>query len=288
MDTGEVVLVTFNYRLNVFGFLAADDESCKGNFGLKDQSMALEWVRNNIVPFGGDSQRITVMGQSSGAASVQYQMMSERSNGLFNRAILMSGSALAYWALKANPVVLFREYANVAGIDNAATEDKSEIVRQLRGKTVQELIEFHSMIPTVSDIQTIFRPVVEGDWEGAFITEDPKVIWANGSYEQRPFLAGVTGYEEGSFAGLVVNEELRSEWMSNFRETIAKILEYPNSNELMDFILEAYFNGTVTQENSYNVLQVHFNAFYLLRNVSNCFILFSSVTASLIILSTKQ
>lgn len=69
MDTQKVIVVTIQYRLGVLGFLAADHLSCKGNFGLKDQNMALHWVYSNIRKFGGDPRQVTLMGQSAGAAS---------------------------------------------------------------------------------------------------------------------------------------------------------------------------------------------------------------------------
>lgn len=81
MDDGHVILVTLQYRLGIFGFLSSGDQNCQGNFGLKDQNMALKWIKRNIRNFGGDSDSITLSGQSAGAVSVHYQIMSHRSNG---------------------------------------------------------------------------------------------------------------------------------------------------------------------------------------------------------------
>lgn len=68
---GDVVVVTINYRLSTIGFLALEDGKTKGNFGLADQIAALEWVGEYITAFGGDPKRITIFGQSAGAASVR-------------------------------------------------------------------------------------------------------------------------------------------------------------------------------------------------------------------------
>ena len=98
------VLVTFNYRLGAFGFLASDAlrtrslANSTGNYGTQDQRLALEWVHANIQLFGGDPARVTLFGESSGATSVAYHMVSpviaERHNAfgakLFNRVILES------------------------------------------------------------------------------------------------------------------------------------------------------------------------------------------------------
>ena len=95
-----VVVVTFNYRLGVLGFLAhpalADDESGGfGNWGLCDQLAALRWVRENIGAFGGDPSNVTVFGESAGAMSICDLLAAPAAGGLFRRAIVESGAALA-------------------------------------------------------------------------------------------------------------------------------------------------------------------------------------------------
>ncbi|KPI95888.1 Esterase FE4 [Papilio xuthus] len=87
-----VVLVTINYRLEVLGFLCLDTEEVPGNAGMKDQVMALKWVNDNIANFGGDPKNITIFGNSYGAISVNFHLISPMSKGLFQRAIIQSGS----------------------------------------------------------------------------------------------------------------------------------------------------------------------------------------------------
>jgi len=96
----DVILVSFNYRVGAFGFLMIDDPKYKisGNAGLKDQCLALKWIKANIERFGGDSQNITLFGQSAGSVSVNYHMVSPMSEGLFHKAILMSGTVFNSWA----------------------------------------------------------------------------------------------------------------------------------------------------------------------------------------------
>lgn len=94
-----VVLVTINYRLNVFGYIAhpalsADDpRGVSGNYGLLDQVAALAWVRDNIAMFGGDPDNVTIFGESAGAQSVTEIMSTPLSAGLFHKAILQSGAS---------------------------------------------------------------------------------------------------------------------------------------------------------------------------------------------------
>ena len=92
-----VILVTINYRVGAFGFLchpalAAEDKNGRcGNYGLLDQIAALKWVNENIGAFGGDRERVTIMGQSAGAMSVQMLCSSPLAKGLFQRAVMQSG-----------------------------------------------------------------------------------------------------------------------------------------------------------------------------------------------------
>ena len=90
-----VVVVTVNYRLNVFGFMAhpeltAEDPAAPANFGFWDQQYAIQWVKRNITAFGGDPENITIGGQSSGGMSVCVQMGNPSNRGLFQKAILES------------------------------------------------------------------------------------------------------------------------------------------------------------------------------------------------------
>lgn len=89
MDNGQVILVLMAYRLGALGFLSTGDDNSPGNFGLKDQAMAMKWVRENIREFGGDSDSITIFGSSAGGASVHMHMMSPLSKGavVFSRFI---------------------------------------------------------------------------------------------------------------------------------------------------------------------------------------------------------
>lgn len=77
-----VVLVTINYRVGIIGFLNLDDEEAPGNQGLKDQVMALKWVKRNIEKFGGDPSNVTIFGESAGSASVHYLTLSPLAQGI--------------------------------------------------------------------------------------------------------------------------------------------------------------------------------------------------------------
>ncbi|MBP7401053.1 MAG: carboxylesterase family protein [Clostridia bacterium] len=98
-----IVVVTVNYRVNVFGFLAhpaltAEDPAFAANFGNLDQKAGTEWVRRNIAAFGGDPSNITIGGQSAGGGSVLTQLASPLTEGLFQKAIVQSGILLGGYA----------------------------------------------------------------------------------------------------------------------------------------------------------------------------------------------
>jgi para-nitrobenzyl esterase len=92
-----IVLVSINYRLGVFGYLAHPElsrespEGVSGNYGLLDQIQALQWVRRNIAAFGGNPREVTIFGESAGALSTEYLLASPRARGTFDRAIVESG-----------------------------------------------------------------------------------------------------------------------------------------------------------------------------------------------------
>ena len=100
VPTGNVAVVTLNYRLGWLGFLAhsalsAENSSASsGNYGLLDQQAALQWVQANIAAFGGDRNNVTLFGESAGGSSVCYHMVAPASQGLFHRGIVESGSCV--------------------------------------------------------------------------------------------------------------------------------------------------------------------------------------------------
>ncbi|OQR71049.1 cholinesterase-like [Tropilaelaps mercedesae] len=108
LTTRGVVCVSFNYRLNAFGFLYAGVAEAAGNVGLYDQQLALQWVKKHIRYFGGDPNRITVMGQGAGAVATAYHLLNSVSQKLFRRAILQSGNPFSIMNLNQRSVAMTR------------------------------------------------------------------------------------------------------------------------------------------------------------------------------------
>ena len=118
------------------GFLSTSDAELPGNNGLKDQNLALRWVQENIKNFGGDSARVTIFGQSAGGASVNYQILSPASAGLFHAAIAQSGSSLCPWAFSPKPKHMARRLAKAIG----CPEESKQLKKCLKGKTAEEIL----------------------------------------------------------------------------------------------------------------------------------------------------
>lgn len=138
----DVVLVEINYRLGPLGFMCLDHPDAAGNMGLMDQALALDWVRAHIADFGGNPDDITIFGESAGAASVSYHMLSPMTMNKFQRVIAQSGSALVGWAFDNEPEVHAKAMARMIG---CPTENLDDLVRCLKyEKSAEDIIKTHS------------------------------------------------------------------------------------------------------------------------------------------------
>lgn len=189
----DVIVITINYRLGVFGFFAHEDISqestndASGNYGLLDQIEALKWVKTNISSFGGDPENITIGGQSAGAASVHYLVASPLAKGLFQKAIAQSGP----WGVSNRSLKLAQMEAR--GKDYLKNWGLStQELRALSAAEVQALpIEF----------QNRFLPNVDG-W---VLPQDVSQIIKEGKQSDVPMMVGITADEnssQGNYASL--------------------------------------------------------------------------------------
>ncbi|KAK9875464.1 hypothetical protein WA026_007858 [Henosepilachna vigintioctopunctata] len=204
--TEDVILVTINYRLGIFGFICLQDENLgvTGNAGLKDQVMALTWVRENIISFGGDPDNVTVFGESAGAASVHFLTLSPSAKGLFHKVIIQSGSALSPWAYGVRGVKHICEYMKTE------ENDESKILNMLQKMTTKDLLNIQTNIPDIiiAGFQRFFGPVVEKPSKDAFISEEPEHLLKSGNYNKVPIIIGTTSNEAAFHRGIRVFEGL--------------------------------------------------------------------------------
>ena len=165
---GNVIVVTFNYRLSVWGFLSTNDKHAPGNYGLWDQHMAIKWVHDNIGKFGGDTGRVTIFGESAGSASAIFQTLYPGNIGLFQRAIAQSGSIGAFWSINKNITQNTRHIGTLADCD---TTDNKALVDCLRNVPNHKLEEFVSAFSYgLLTFPSPFTPQSDGE----FINYDQK------------------------------------------------------------------------------------------------------------------
>lgn len=158
-----IVLVTINYRLGAFGYLAhpalSEESDTSGNYGLLDQIAALRWVQKNIALFGGDPTRVTIAGESAGAQSISELMASPLSEGLFQQAILQSGVS-AYLATHLNesilPDILPAEEAGEQFFEGLAPDTAT--ADELRSIAAEIILQRMTERP---DLASYFLPVVD-------------------------------------------------------------------------------------------------------------------------------
>ncbi|KAM3955470.1 LOW QUALITY PROTEIN: uncharacterized protein ACR2FA_010623 [Aphomia sociella] len=160
---GNVTVVTLNYRLGILGFMKpSTTEHEYGNNGLLDQLAALIWIKDNIEDLNGDPTSVTLMGHGTGAACVNFLLLSQISNGLFHRAILMSGSALSDWAMTKNPLQYTLQVAQSIG----CSPNSKNMMTCLQNKPLSEIKKVQIL---AREFETPLGPTVAGN----FITNEP-------------------------------------------------------------------------------------------------------------------
>ncbi|XP_063890778.1 pyrethroid hydrolase Ces2a isoform X1 [Helicoverpa armigera] len=192
METKDMIVVTFNYRLSIHGFLCLGTEDVPGNAGSKDQVALLRWVQKNIASFGGNPDDVTLAGGSAGSASVDLIMLSKSAEGLFHRVIPESGGNLAAFAVQRDPLDIAKNHAkhlNFTDVDDIYALEKFYKTAPLSLLTADPFLDR-------TDSTFRFAPCVERDTgDGAFLTESPLTILQNGNYRKLPMLYGFANME---------------------------------------------------------------------------------------------
>jgi len=196
-----VVVVTFNYRLGVFGFLSHpsldEEDAPAGNQGMWDQVAALEWVKANIAKFGGDPKNVTIFGESAGSYDVCMLVASPKTQGLFHKAISQSGGCTTITGTKQQGEATSLVLATNLGCegDDAAT--------CLREQSVADLLAASAAIPPSATIRAL-GPTVDGD----FMPDQPRTLFKSGEVNQVPYMLG-SNHDEGTLftAGSTVPDE---------------------------------------------------------------------------------
>jgi len=188
-----VVVVSFNYRLGVFGFLAhpqlagESPSGTSGNYGLMDQVMALQWIRDNIAAFGVDPKNFTISGSSAGGSSALYLMLSPLARGLFSRVIAQSA------ALVAAPLAHVRESRYGLPAQEQQGLRLGADIAALRALPAEELLtRARTRVDVVlGDSGIGYWPAVDGH----VLPDEPWRLFALGRFARVPLLLGTTDGE---------------------------------------------------------------------------------------------
>ncbi|KYN36171.1 Carboxylesterase 3 [Trachymyrmex septentrionalis] len=192
----DVILITLNYRLSVLGFLNLNDKVAAGNQGLKDVVLALKWVQNNILKFGGNPENVTIFGQSAGAAITHCLALSPFAKGLFHKVILQSGVVLSPWAFNEcmdHGFRLAKKLGKTTSDPKVAYEFLKTIDAKILTKNAQWALRTEEERLSFS---LCFTPSLDSNSPNPFFPKHPKEYINRGIHV--PFLLGFNR-EEGTF-----------------------------------------------------------------------------------------
>lgn len=213
-----LVVVTINYRLGVFGFLAHPELTAEsshhasGNYALMDMIAALKWVKHNIAKFGGDPDRVTIAGESAGSDAVSRLMASPEAAGLFQRAIGESGAA--FGTMHTDTLA----DAEAKGLAFAKAMDGADLAA-LRARSSAEILAL-TLDPNANwDLGP--------DVDGWILPQTPREIFAAGKQNDVPLLAGWNADEGSLFAGGVFGgQSLEATLQARFGDKAAEAEQF--------------------------------------------------------------
>lgn len=191
-DNEDVVVVTINYRLGIFGFSGAP--GIEQNAGLRDQRSAIEWLRDNIAGFGGDPDRIIIFGQSAGGSAVDYWSYAYEHDPIVAGVISHSGTALSFLPNTVEySLSIYNNVTNAVGCGNT-----TDTLSCIRSKNVTDILSAALKVPTLPTLalpQAAFHPTIDNTIVFANYTS----LGQSGSFARIPYLAGNGNYEAGFY-----------------------------------------------------------------------------------------
>ncbi|XP_041981655.1 acetylcholinesterase-like [Aricia agestis] len=235
----DIIVVTFNFRSGPYGFMCANIPEIPGNQGLRDQYAAIEWVRDNIRAFGGDPQKLTVGGHSSGAMLVDMHLLTDRPR-LFQQAILQSGVATSSASLRPSDPGTVVGIAGKLGFRTNDTYDALSFLAKANPKSVVKATEY--------DLEYLWRPCVEKIFEGVepYIAKNPELCDGR-NLDGLKVLGGFTDRESlfslySSYYDPVFNLPY------DFRTFVDEKFYLRNERVLLDIVRRFYVNDEADRE----------------------------------------
>ena len=229
MKNGEVILVAVNYRLGPLGFLSMGNNMISGNAGMKDQVMALKWVKDNIKNFGGDPNLVTIFGESAGSLSVAMHIISPMSRGLFQRGILQSGTAIGPSWGTVTPEKAVR-FANTLS-EKLGCAQADNVVTCLQDKNMEDIV---GISYNISRERMIWVPVSDKDFSSEpFLPGDAEELMKSGQFNSEVEVIIGTNEAEGimTMGGYVIDPSLWEETKNNI-ETVLPMYMFKIGEEM--------------------------------------------------------
>ncbi|XP_052738336.1 juvenile hormone esterase-like [Bicyclus anynana] len=250
MNSKNVILVTINYRLDTLGFLCLDIKEVPGNTGMKDQVAALRWIQANIKNFGGDPKKVTLVGESGGAASCFLHAVSPMSRGLFHRIIAMSSGPLNEFNTEFEQTRRAYVLGNNLGFK---TTNPKALLRYLQTVPVRQLLNTNvSVIAAENYMHFLVKgyylvPVVEKDLgQERFLVEPIECSVKKGLHKADTFI-GYTSYE-GLFSISFIENGKIVENYKRFPEVLVPRNIFYESTPLMHMIhadlIKKFYTGS--------------------------------------------
>lgn len=192
-----VIVVTINYRLGPLGFLSFPSAGIAGNTGLKDQLLALKWVKENIAQFGGDPENVTLFGESAGSISAYLHYLSPNSRKYFHRVICQSGTPCTETFFQTSGDEKARKLAKIVGYEGNSDKEALEFLMKV---SPSKLIQNQSKVLTPEEkqrgIKFAFMPVIEDvASDDSIITQTPEEIIKSSVDLSMPIIDGCNSGE---------------------------------------------------------------------------------------------
>ncbi|NP_031980.2 carboxylesterase 1C precursor [Mus musculus] len=231
-----VVVVTIQYRLGIWGLFSTGDEHSPGNWAHLDQLAALRWVQDNIANFGGNPDSVTIFGESSGGISVSVLVLSPLGKDLFHRAISESGVVINTNVGKKNIQAVNEIIATLSQCNDTSS---AAMVQCLRQKTESELLEISGKLVQYNiSLSTMI--------DGVVLPKAPEEILAEKSFNTVPYIVGFNKQEFGWIIPMMLQNLLPEGKMNE--ETASLLLrrfhsELNISESMIPAVIEQYLRG---------------------------------------------
>ncbi|XP_060524379.1 cocaine esterase-like [Cylas formicarius] len=257
-----VIVAIFQYRMGPYGFLSTKDLVIPGNAGMKDQVLALRWIKDNIAAFGGDPEQITLFGESAGGSACGLHVVSKKSAGLFRAAMCQSASALTPFSIHRHPKEYAYQLVNlIDGSVSEETHNSSQLVEFLRNQSPAIIVDAFLKLSTMLEKEDRFpAPTIEQEHDGAFLYQNPYELLSTGDFNRVPYVAGYTSEESLFFMNTLDIVTAEAKKLDTEEGYIFPYDFEPRNasdeKEIIQYIHDMYLNGSSTfSDNLYEVIR---------------------------------